>query len=164
MRDPDTFIGPSSIRRTAMRESATEFAKAYIEAMNRHDVAALMAFFADEATYEDAAMGIVRRGRAQIEEFINFFFHCYDGVTYTLRNTVGSGDSIAWEWTLDAKYARTSHTGVVATGQNISVRGASFVRLHDGKVVSNTDYWDIGTMRSQIESGSVKNTADGHRE
>jgi steroid delta-isomerase-like uncharacterized protein len=130
-----------------------ELVRNYLAAMNRHDVQAVLAFYADDASYEDAAIGVVRRGRAEMEEFIAFFFRCYHNVTYTLHSVVSSEDRVAYEWTLDANYAQTSHTGIPATGQKISVRGASFMRLRDGVSVWNTDYWDIGTMRRQIESG-----------
>ena len=134
-----------------MSRSAQEFIDDYITAMNRHDVAAVLGFYAGDAAYEDAAIGTVRRGRAQIEEFITFFFHCYHNVRYTPQGVVGNGERIAWEWTLEGNYARTSHTGIPATGQKIRVRGASFMRLQDSLAVWNTDYWDIGTMRRQIE-------------
>jgi hypothetical protein len=32
--------------------------------------------------------------------------------------------------------------------------GASFMRVRDSLAVWNTDYWDINTMRRQIEAGS----------
>jgi hypothetical protein len=35
------------------------------------------------------------------------------------------------------------------------------MRLRDGRVLWNTDYWNIGTMRSQIEGGSA--AAGPHR-
>ena len=138
-----------------MQRSPGEFVSAYVEAMNRHDVEGVLNFFSEDAAYEDVAIGVVRRGRPQIEEFVTFFFHCYHNVTYTPRSAVGDRQGVAWEWTLEANYARTSHTGVPATGQKICVRGASFMRLRDGRVLWNTDYWNIGTMRSQIEGGSA---------
>jgi hypothetical protein len=55
-------------------------------------------------------------GRSQIEEFVTYFFHCYHNVTYTPRGAVGDRQGVAWEWTLEANYARTSHTGVPGNG------------------------------------------------
>jgi steroid delta-isomerase-like uncharacterized protein len=137
-----------------MPQSPQDFVRNYIAAMNRHDVKAVLAFFVDDAAYEDAAIGTVRRGRAAIEEFVAFFFRCYQNVTYTLHSIVSGDDRVAFEWTLEANYCQTSHTGVPATGQKISVRGASFMQLRDGLSVWNTDYWDIGTMRRQLERAS----------
>jgi steroid delta-isomerase-like uncharacterized protein len=137
-----------------MPRSAREFVADYIAAMNRHDVEGVMSCFADDSAYEDAAIGAVRRGRAEIEEFVAFFLHCYQGVKYTLHSVVGDDERIAWEWTLEATYARISHTGVPATGQKVRLRGASFMRVRDSLAVWNTDYWDINTMRRQIEAGS----------
>jgi steroid delta-isomerase-like uncharacterized protein len=136
-----------------MPQSPQEFVRNYIAAMNRHDVAAVLACYANDACYEDAAIGVVRRGHTEMEEFIAFFFRCYHNVTYTVHSVVGGEDRVGYEWTLEANYAQTSHTGIPATGQKISLRGASFMRLRDGLGVWNTDYWDIGTMRRQIESG-----------
>jgi steroid delta-isomerase-like uncharacterized protein len=139
-----------------MARSARGFVADYIAAMNRHDVQGVVNFFADDSTYEDAAIGTVRRGRAEIEEFVAFFFSCYEDVKYTPHSVVGDDERIAWEWTLEANYARTSHTGVPATGQKVCVRGASFMRVRDSVAVWNTDYWDINTMRRQIEAGSAE--------
>ena len=90
--------------------------------------------------------------RHDVEGVLNFFYEdaAYEDVAI---GVVRLGRSQIW--TLEANYARTSHTGVPATGQKICVRGASFMRLRDGRVLWNTDYWNIGTMRSQIEGGSA---------
>ena len=72
-----------------MMQSAQYFVRNYIAAMNRHDVDAVLAFYASDACYEDAAIGVVRRGRAEMEEFIAFFFRCYRNVTYTPHSVVG---------------------------------------------------------------------------
>jgi steroid delta-isomerase-like uncharacterized protein len=138
-----------------MPRTPEKFVADYIDAMNRHDVQGVLGFFTPDAAYEDAAIGVVRRGRSEVEEFVTFFFHCYHDVHYTLHGVVGDALRIAWEWTLEAHYARTSHTGVPATGQKIKVRGASFMRLRDSLACWNTDYWDIGTMRRQIEAASA---------
>jgi uncharacterized protein (TIGR02246 family) len=71
-----------------MQRSPGEFVSAYVEAMNRHDVEGVLNFFSEDAAYEDVAIGVVRRGRSQIEEFVTFFFHCYHNVTYTPRSAV----------------------------------------------------------------------------
>ncbi len=134
-----------------MSTSASKFVDDYVAAMNSHAAPSVLRFFDDHATYDDAALGTLKRGHAQILEFVSFFFHCYQNVQYTRNSAVGSADRIAWEWTLTGNYARTSHTGIVATGQPIRVRGSSFMTLRDDRILWNTDYWDIGTIRRQIE-------------
>jgi steroid delta-isomerase-like uncharacterized protein len=132
--------------------SPNGFIENYIKAMNSHNVDAVVAFFTEDAAYEDAALAIVRRGRNELAEFVRFFFDCYHNVEYTPHSIVGNNDRIAWEWTLNCNYSKTSHTGIPANGQRISIRGSSFMTLENNRCKWNTDYWDIGTLRKQMES------------
>ena len=135
-----------------MSTFAHTFVSDFFAALNRHDIPSALKFFAPDAAYEDAALGVIKRGHEEIGKFFGVLFDCYANVHHTLHNAVGDEERIAWEWTLEANYVRTSYTGIAASGQKISVRGASFARFEGGRVVWHTDYWDIATMRRQIES------------
>jgi ketosteroid isomerase-like protein len=84
-----------------MSRNASQFIHDYVGAMNRHDATAVLSFFVPDAAYEDAAIGTVRRGYAEVMEFVSFFFHCYHNVHYTPHSVIGDTDRIAWEWTLE---------------------------------------------------------------
>jgi steroid delta-isomerase-like uncharacterized protein len=124
----------------------------YIAAWCDHDVAALLDHFTDDAVYADAALGVAKKGRDEIGAFMRFFFDCYEDVAYVRRDAFGTGDRIAWEWTLSARYAKTSHTGIEARGQRISIDGCSIIGLRGELIARNTDYWNYATMAEQIGS------------
>lgn len=133
-----------------MGEAANTFISGYIAAWSAHDVPALLRHFAEDAVYADAALGVAKTGHEQIGAFMAFFFDCYHDVAYACRSALSEGDALAWEWTLTARYAKTSHTGIPANGQPIRIEGCSILRLRDGLIVNNTDYWNYDTMAKQI--------------
>jgi ketosteroid isomerase-like protein len=57
---------------------------------------------------------------------------------YTLRSAVASGDTVALEIGWRAKMAKALPP--FAAGDKLSAELASFIRLRDGKIVSQTDY------------------------
>lgn len=131
-------------------ETATQFIDHYVKAWNAHDVPALLGHFLEDAIYEDAAIGMAKTGHAAIGEFMNFFFDCYANVTYTCRDTFRTDDRIVWQWTLRANYVKTSHTGVVATGQAVTLNGASILMMQGDRCAHNIDYWNYASMAQQI--------------
>lgn len=134
-------------------ESAAAFIRHYVDAWNAHDVAALLDHFTADAVYADAAIGVAKHGHQEIGDFMRFFFDCYADVHYTCRHAFRDDDRLAWEWTLRAAYVRTSHTGVVATGQRVTLNGASILRMEGDRCAHNTDYWNYATMAAQIAEG-----------
>ena len=114
--------------------------KAFLDAFNRHDLDAIMGFFADECVFYmprgasprgDRFVGkdAVRAGLAQR-------FEGLPDVHYGEDKHWACGDFGVSEWTL---------TGTPASGERIEVRGVDLLEFADGKITRKDSFWKIIT-------------------
>ena len=116
----------------------TDTLRAIADAFNRHDLDAIMAFFAEDAVFESPrgpdAFGRRFVGREQVREGLAARFagipdvHYGDGVHWV------SGDRGVSEWTL---------TGTTTEGDELRLRGCDLWTFRDGQVVKKDSYWKI---------------------
>jgi len=116
----------------------TETLEAIADAFNRHDLDAIMSFFAEDAVFESPkgpdAWGRRFVGREQVREGLAARFagipdvHYGDGVHWV------SGDRGVSEWTL---------TGTTTDGEQLRLRGCDLWTFRDGRVVKKDSYWKI---------------------
>ncbi|HST06458.1 MAG TPA: nuclear transport factor 2 family protein [Chloroflexia bacterium] len=109
-----------------------------LDAFNRHDVDAIMEFFAEDAVFESPrgpdAWGRRFLGKDRVREGLAARFAGIPDVHY--------GDDTHWlcgnrgvsEWTL---------TGTTTEGVFVNVRGCDLWEFHGGKVVRKDSFWKI---------------------
>src|SRR5205814_8504806 len=116
----------------------------YMAAWNAHDAQRAGSFFADNIVYIDATMGAPQRGReAVVENVVKVFMNAVPDGKWEMRGEpVAAGDGIAFEWTLSGKNTGSWAFGVAATNQRLNLQGVSFVRVKDGKIVYDGNYYD----------------------
>jgi ketosteroid isomerase-like protein len=111
---------------------------AIADAFNRHDLDAIMAFFADDAVFESPrgpdAWGRRFQGKAAVREGLAARFSGIPDVHYGDDDHFVSGDRGASEWTL---------TGTTTDGVRLEVRGCDLWTFRDGLVVKKNSYWKI---------------------
>lgn len=124
-----------------MTEPVTQaMMQSFLEAFNRHDLDAIMDFFADECVFYmprgakprgDRYVGKreVRAGLAKRFEGIPDVHYGDD------RHWVGENFGVS-EWTL---------TGTSAAGQPIEVRGVDLLEFAGGKVTRKDSFWKISS-------------------
>ena len=112
--------------------------KAILDAFNAHDLDAIMAFFAEECSFDmprgPEPWGRRMVGKAQVREGFAARFAGIPDVHY--------GDDIHWvcgdrgvsEWTL---------TGTTTAGVRIEVRGCDHWEFRDGKITRKDSFWKI---------------------
>jgi ketosteroid isomerase-like protein len=107
-------------------------------AFNSHDVDAVMAFFADDATMEMPRgadpWGARFIGKAAVREGIAARFAGLPDVRYAEDRHFVCGDRGVSEWLL---------TGTTTAGERIAVRGCDLWEFRDGLVVRKDSYWKI---------------------
>lgn len=112
--------------------------EAILDAFNRHDLDAIMAFFAEDATLDTPrgpnAWGNRFEGKAAVREGLAARFAGIPDVHYGEDRHWVCGDRGASEWLL---------TGTTTTGQRIAVRGCDLWEFRDGQVVRKDSYWKI---------------------
>ena len=122
-----------------MTESVNEdVLRAVLDAFNRHDLDAIMGFFADDAVFESprgadpwgtrfVGAAAVRAGLAK--RFAGIPDVHYGDDDHFLSADGGRGVS---EWTL---------TGTTTDGERIEVRGCDLWTFEDGRIVRKDSYW-----------------------
>jgi steroid delta-isomerase-like uncharacterized protein len=110
----------------------------------------------DLAAFEELlAPGYVRRSKSGSEDYetlkanIEAMHAAFPDARTDILQIVEDGDTAAIHWE-----TRGSHQGsfmdVPATGRNVTVTGASFLRFEDGKLAEETVVWDPRELLSAL--------------
>jgi len=112
--------------------------EAVANAFNEHDLEAIMAHFADDATFDaprgNAPYGTRFVGRAAISDGFRARFEGIPDVQYDVTAHVVCGDRGFSEWLL---------TGTSTDGVPIEVRGCDLWEFRDDRIVRKDSYWKI---------------------
>ncbi len=112
--------------------------KGFLEAFNRHDVDAIMGFFAEDCTMDGPRgpdpWGTRLRGKAEVRRGILARFEGLPDVRYGEDRHLVHGDRGISEWLL---------TGTTPDGTRVRVRGTDHLEFRDGRIVRKDSYWKI---------------------
>jgi ketosteroid isomerase-like protein len=115
-----------------------EMLQAIADAFNRHDVEAIMSFFAEDAVFEaprgQEPWGRRFVGKEAVREGIAARFAGIPDVHYGDDTHWTSGNRGVSEWTL---------TGTTTDGERLELRGCDLWTFRSGKVVKKDSYWKI---------------------
>lgn len=120
----------------------------YYQAINARDYETVWDCFTDDVVYTDAALGHVFNGLAAFKAFYLEYMGGL-GVSMELGTIV----------TTDTGYGITNHffgkhsadlPGMPATGKSFSVPSASVGTIENGKIKTNTDYWNMHDLLRQL--------------
>jgi len=127
-----------------------DFFDGYLEAWNAHDAAAVARYMADEAIYEDVALGRVLHGPSEIAAFVEEATRASSDFRFEEVSLFTAGSDYANEWIMTGTNDREVQ-GVPATGRSFRVRGASVGKLDaSGRIVENRDYYNLAEMFAQL--------------
>ena len=122
---PSTEITPAVLR-------------AFLDAINAHDVDAIMGFFADDCVMEmprgSGPGGRRLAGKEQVREGIRSRLEGIPDIHYGDDRHWVCGDRGVSEWTI---------RGTQATGERIEVRGCDLFEFKDGRISRKDSYWKI---------------------
>lgn len=109
-----------------------------LDAFNRHDLDAIMGFFADECVLYmprgSAPRGDRFVGKAAVRAGLSRRFEGLPDVHYGDDRHWVCGDLGVSEWTL---------TGTTRTGTRIEVRGVDLLEFADGRILRKDSFWKI---------------------
>jgi steroid delta-isomerase-like uncharacterized protein len=110
-----------------------------LDAFNRHDLDAILAYFADDCTFDmprgPDPWGRRWRGKAQVREGLASRFTGIPDVHYGEARNWVCGDTFGvTEWTL---------TGTTTNGVPVNVRGCDHYTFRDGQIVRKDSWWKI---------------------
>ena len=122
----------------------------YYDAWNGHDAKKVAAFMADDAVYEDLALGVVNVGRPAIASYVDEagrFSHDY---RFQVVSEQAGGNRYAFEWLMLGTHTGEAR-GLPASNKSYRIRGVSVGRLRDdGKIQENRDYWNLADFLGQV--------------
>ena len=112
--------------------------RAILAAFNAHDLDAIMAFFADECTFDmprgPEPWGARHEGKPAVRAALASRFRGLPDVRYSDDCHWVSGDRGVSEWLL---------TGTTPEGRRVRVRGCDHWEFRDGMVVRKDSYWKL---------------------
>jgi steroid delta-isomerase-like uncharacterized protein len=127
------------------------FLDSYLAAWNAHDSAAVARHMADDAIYEDVALGRVLHGPSEIASFVEEATRSSSDFRFEMVSLFTAGNDYANEWVMLGTNDRELR-GVPATGRSFRVRGASIGRLDaSGRIVENRDYYNLAELLTQLD-------------
>ena len=117
-------------------EATTTMLEEILDAFNRHDVDAVMSFFAEDCVLETprgpSPFGRKLVGRGEVREGVAARFAGIPDVHYGDDTHFVCGNRGVSEWTL---------TGTTTEGQRLELRGCDLWTFREGKVVRKDSYW-----------------------
>jgi steroid delta-isomerase-like uncharacterized protein len=122
----------------------------YLDAWNAHDPAAVARYMADDAIYEDLALGCVLHGPSEIAAFVEEATRASSDFRFEEVSLFTADGADANEWIMTGTNDREVQ-GVPPTGRSFRVRGASVGKLdRSGRIVENRDYYNLAEMFAQL--------------
>jgi ketosteroid isomerase-like protein len=112
--------------------------KDFLEAFNRHDLDAIMGFFAEDCVFYmprgAGPRGDRYAGKHEVRAGLAKRFEGLPDVHYGEDRHWACGDLGVSEWTL---------TGTSLSGQRIEVRGVDLLEMAGGKIIRKDSFWKI---------------------
>jgi ketosteroid isomerase-like protein len=116
----------------------TELLKGFLEAFNRHDLEAIMEYFADNCVFYmprgAGPRGDRYVGKKEVRAGLAKRFEGIPDVHYRDDQHWIGGDFGVSEWTL---------TGTSTSAQHIEVRGVELLEFAQGKIIRKDSFWKI---------------------
>jgi len=122
-----------------MSEPVTvQLLQAFLDAFNRHDLDAIMDFFADECVFYmprgAGPRGDMFMGKAAVRAGLAKRFEGIPDVHYGEDQHWACGNFGVSEWTL---------TGTSTSGKRIAVRGVDLLEFLDGRITRKDSFWKL---------------------
>ena len=122
-----------------------ELQKRLLDAVNRRDLDATMAFFAPDSVYDMSPTGMgVFGGQAAARGFIEDWWRSYEEHEFEAKETLDLGSGVGFR-VLIQKGRPLGSSG------EVELRSATISVWEDGKIVRVTNYTDIEAARAAAE-------------
>lgn len=133
-------------------DDAKAIVDGYMAAWNAHDVDKAASFLAEDAVYFDATVGTPQEGRAAARDnVIKVFITAVPNLTWKMTSEpIISADGIAFQWAFAGTNSGPWSAETPATGKPLKFEGVSFVRVKNGKITYQGDYYDALGFNKQL--------------
>ena len=131
---------------------AADVAKSYVAAWNEKDADKAAGFFADDVEYLDVTVGEPQKGRdAARDNVIKVFIGAVPDVKWEIKGEpISSADGVAFQWTFSGTNTGAWGPDTPATNKSFSIDGVTLMRVKDGKITYQGDYYDGYGFQKQL--------------
>ncbi|MDA7085429.1 ester cyclase [Pseudomonas sp. SA3-5] len=133
-------------------DDAKAIVDGYMAAWNAHDAEQAATFLAEDAVYFDATVGTPQNGKAAARDnVIKVFIDAVPDLSWKMTSEPIVGpDGIAFQWQFSGTNSGAWGPDTPATGKPLSFEGVSFIRIKDGKIAYQGDYYDALGFNKQL--------------
>lgn len=140
---------PGSTPLTATEQRNLETIAAVAPCWNRHDVAGILAHYADDIRWRNMATGETFAGKDEVGSYLTELFAAVPDLTMTITRRIPRGDLVAEEYTLRGTHLGTLF-GIAPTGRPVRIDAVSFVEMRDGLLSCDHYYLDVAGLLHQL--------------
>jgi steroid delta-isomerase-like uncharacterized protein len=105
--------------------------------------------YVEDCTFTDKAFDIVHHGHKGLREVFAFSFSMMPDFRVEYGNEILGPDAGSVEWVFTGSF-QGEYDGVKHNGTPVRIEGVSFMTFRDGKIVTNTDYWNVKHIEQQL--------------
>lgn len=124
-----------------MAESSYEVVERFCEAWKHHDLDAVMAFFTDDAEYQNVPMGPGARGKAAVKAVIDTFWPTAKSIEFKVLRAAANGNTVMNE---------RIDIFDLGNGKKIELPVAGVFEVRGGKIALWRDYFDLAMYTKQM--------------
>jgi steroid delta-isomerase-like uncharacterized protein len=136
-------------KRITRRKAVEQTLRSYFEAMDNRDAHAMASHWREDGVEDIVPVGVLR-GHDELRDYFASLFAAMPDARTTVTRLVAGEQSCAVEWRLEATLNGAPLMGIEPNGKHIEIRGFDLFELEDGKLVSNTAYFDGAGLARQI--------------
>ena len=152
LRSISLFMLFTAVGLVQAADDAKAIVDGYMAAWNAHDAEQAATFLAEDAVYFDATVGTPQNGKAAARDnVIKVFISAVPDLTWKMTSApIVGADGIAFQWKFSGTNSGAWGPDTPATGKPLSFEGVSFIRIKDGKIAYQGDYYDALGFNKQL--------------
>jgi steroid delta-isomerase-like uncharacterized protein len=86
----------------------------------------------------------------------SILFDAFPDLQVSVEGILAEGDQVAVRWSAEGTH-RGQLLGISATGQPVTLRGMTWLRLSDGRIVEGWDAWNQGRLMNELQAAAISN-------
>lgn len=121
----------------------------WFEIQSSHDLEQVVELFADDVIYQDVALGLIKKGPAEVVELMKSLYHSFPDYAVSIVSAVADDTRGGAEMIMSGTNEKENF-GMAGTGKPFSIRAAAAMRFSNGKITHWSDYWSVSTFKEQV--------------
>ncbi len=142
-----TLLATSSITAQEVSPAASPSAlpdplTAWAAAWASGDPSQITATYANDAVFEEVPLGVTTHGQDELSSYLQGLKSAFPDFSLVVTDGFIAGNQAAAEWVVTGTYTGQFPGLPPGAGQHFSLRGASILKLENGKIRDDREYWD----------------------